>query len=75
MQQNTLEKRFGAEMTDKQVSQTLKKVFPRERPPLVIEKISKTQRYVGGWSHTDNGQRDIIMSLPRVKWLERPDVG
>lgn len=62
---------------DSEVSQTRRKVFPRERPPLVIEKITKTITVAEAASYSSASQktaRQTELSLPRVKWLERPDV-
>jgi len=62
---------------DSEVSQIRRKVFPRERPPLVIEKITKTVSVVEGPSYSSASQktaRQTELSLPRVKWLERPEI-
>lgn len=62
---------------DSEVSQTRGKVFPRQRPPLVIEKVTKTITDREIPSHSSSAfknARIIPLSLPRVKWLERPDI-
>jgi len=67
------------QMKDSEVSTNLKKSFPRERPAFVIEKTSRIikrqcESRTGCANPSENGVRKILLSLPRVKWLERPDV-
>ena len=66
----------GAAMKDSEVSANKKKIFPKPEP-LVIEKTSriltKQCESRSGQIH-GHGMRQVLMSLPRVKWLERPDV-
>lgn len=62
---------------DSEVSQTRQKVFPRERPPLVIEKVTKLVPVGDGGSRSSSSQKTthlMPLSLPRVKWLERPEI-
>lgn len=61
---------------DSEVSKTRGKVFPRERPPLVIETVSKEVPVAGASNSTSGSEtvRHMLITLPRVKWLERPDV-
>lgn len=62
---------------DSEVSKTRNKVFPRERPPLVIEKVTKLVPVNDGPSRSSTSTKTIHvmeLSLPRVKWLERPEI-
>lgn len=65
-------------MKDSEVTKTRQKVLPRERPPLVIEKVTKDVPRIDpfrSYSKSDGaGVYVNRVSLPRVKWLERPDV-
>lgn len=61
-------------MKDSEVSRKRNKVFPRERPPLIIEKTSRVVPAADMNSQNSTmGQRLTLMSLPRVKWLEREE--
>jgi hypothetical protein len=66
----------GVAMKDSEISNKKGKVFPKPQP-LVIEKVStilvKQCESRSGQIH-GHGMRQVIMSLPRVRWLERPDV-
>ncbi len=62
---------------DSEVSKTRRKVFPRERPPLVIEKVTRMVPVGEGPSRSSTSQKTthfMPLSLPRVKWLERPEI-
>jgi hypothetical protein len=68
-------------MQDSEVTQTRGKLFPRPRPELVIEKVTQMKAsydpYRNGCTKLNGqsaGARMVPVSLPRVKWLERPDV-
>lgn len=67
-------------MQDSTISKTRNKVFPRPRPELVIEKVTKYRSAFDPYRHGDQSSglgsnaRQVPMSLPRIKWLERPDV-
>lgn len=66
----------GVAMKDSEVSNKKGKVFPKPQP-LIIEKVStilvKQCESRSGQIH-GHGMRQVVMSLPRVRWLERPDV-
>lgn len=62
-------------MKDSEVSKAKKKSFPHSsQPPLIIEVIV---REVPAISQSRSGEliRTIPVSLPRVKFLERPEIG
>lgn len=66
----------GAPMKDSEISIKKGKIFPKPQP-LVIEKVSrvlvKQCESRSGQIH-GHGMRQVLLSLPRVRWLERPDV-
>lgn len=63
-------------MKDSEITAKKGKVFPKPQP-LIIEKTSTVilkQCESRSGQIRGHGMRQVIMSLPRVRWLERPDV-
>jgi hypothetical protein len=61
-------------MTNASVSAARKKTFvhPRKRPPLDIETVEKRVIVVGQMIGSTGTPREMIITLPRLKCLEKP---